>query len=274
MATKHHGSGHWRIDEIPYASIDRQRAQGDPYLLYLVAGASFVEITADLYAHNLAEYFSGDPKLERWLTEHWVSEEQQHGQALKRYVEHVWPDFDWEKAYQAFYAEYSPYCTLDNLGPTRALEMVSRCVVETGTATFYTSLAKASPEPVLSQIATHIKDDEHRHYKVFLHQYRRWAESEHTRRSAVFDNLSSRLRELDDEDIYCAVKHVFLAIHPERSFTPEVYRNIHHHFARLARRYYPYRMAARMLLGPLQLNQALQAAILPLLSVVGWLFMV
>ena len=30
-----------------------------PILLYLVAGASFVEITSDLYAGNLAEYFIG-----------------------------------------------------------------------------------------------------------------------------------------------------------------------------------------------------------------------
>ena len=274
MSIKHHGSGHWGIADIPYASIDRQRARGDPYLLYLVAGPSFVEITSDLYANNLAEYFSGDPKLERWLTQHWMSEELQHGQALRRYVEHVWPEFDWEKAYQSFYAEYSPYCTPGKLGPTHALELVSRCVVETGTATFYTTLAKASPEPVLSQIATRIKDDEHRHYKVFLYQYRRWADSESTQRSAVFGNLNSRLRELDEEDIYYAVKHVFQAMHPERSFAPEDYRKIYHHYARLARRYYPYQTAARMLLGPLQLNQTLQTAILPLLSVAGWLFMV
>jgi len=274
MGTRHRGSGHWKIDEIPYPSIDRQRARADPYLLYLIAGASFVEISSDLYAHNLAEYFSGDLKLERWLTEHWESEEKQHGQTLRRYVECVWPEFDWEKAYQAFFAEYSPYCTVGNLGPTRALELVSRCVVETGTATFYTTLARASPEPVLSQIATRIKDDEHRHYKVFLYQYRRWADTENTQRSAVFDNLSSRVREIDDEDIYCAVKHVFQTMHPERAFTPEDYADIHRHYARIARHYYPYRTAARMLLGPLRLNQTLQAAVLPLLSVVGWLFMI
>ena len=45
-------SGHWTIEEIPYGSIDRQRARADPYLVYLVAGASFVEIISDLYAGN------------------------------------------------------------------------------------------------------------------------------------------------------------------------------------------------------------------------------
>jgi hypothetical protein len=40
-------SRHWTVQEIPFGSIDRQRARGDPYLLYLVAGASFVQITSD-----------------------------------------------------------------------------------------------------------------------------------------------------------------------------------------------------------------------------------
>ena len=273
MDTKRPGSGRWKLTDIPYHSIDRQAARADPYLLYLVAGASFVEITSDLYARNLAEYFADDPKLKRWLTEHWESEEKQHGQALRRYVECVWPEFDWERTYQAFYAEYSPYCTLGNLGPTRALELVSRCVVETGTATFYTTLARASPEPVLSLIANRIKDDEHRHYKVFLHQYQRWADSEHTNRRAVFENLSSRVRELDDEDIYYAVKHVFQATHPEHSFTRKDYRELRRRYLRLVRHHYPYPMAVQMLLGPLQLNRLVKAAAMPLLSVAGWLYL-
>jgi len=150
-------------------SIDRARA--DPYLLCLVAAASFVEITSDLYAGNLAEYFAEDSGLSRWLRERWEQEEKQHGQALKRYVETVLPELDWEKAYQGFYAEYAPYCVVDKLGPTRALELASRCVVETGTATFYATLAKTGPEPVLAELASRIKDDENRHYNLFLYHY-------------------------------------------------------------------------------------------------------
>jgi hypothetical protein len=32
-------SHHWTVEEIPYGSIDRQRARADPYLFYLVAAA-------------------------------------------------------------------------------------------------------------------------------------------------------------------------------------------------------------------------------------------
>jgi rubrerythrin len=262
-------SGHWTIDEISYGSVDRQRARADPYLLYLVAGASFVEITSDLYAGNLAEYFSGDTALAQWLTERWDKEEKQHGQALRRYVETVWPEFDWERAYQGFYAEYAPYCTVGRLGPTRALELVSRCVVETGTATFYATLAKLSPEPVLSSLASRIEGDERRHYNLFLYHYGRWAASEGTSRRAVLAALYDRMAELDREDIYCAIKHVFETLHPNQRFTAAETRRIQRHYAPLARRHFQYRSAARMLLRPLRLRPSLQSAAVPFLAFAG-----
>jgi hypothetical protein len=264
-------SRHWSLEEIPYGSIDRQRARADPHLLYLVAGASFVEITSDLYASNLAEYFIGDRGLTQWLRERWEPEEKQHGLALRRYVETVWPELDWEMAYRGFYAEYGPYCALDKLGPTRALELASRCVVETGTATFYATLAKAAPEPVLAQLASRIKDDERRHYNLFLYHHRRWAASEGTGRGAVLAALRTRMGELDREDTYYASKHVFQALHPAQRFTPVDHRRIKRRYARLARRHYPYRTAAWMLLTPLRLSPILQSTTTPLLAFAGWL---
>jgi rubrerythrin len=266
-------SGHWTIPEIPYGSIDRQRAQTDPYLLYLVAGASFVEITSDLYAANLMEYFTGDEPFARWLSERWEPEERQHGQALRRYVETVWPEFDWERAYQGFFAEYAPYCAVSKLGPTRALELASRCVVETGTATFYTTLARVSPDPVLRELANRIKNDEHRHYNMFLYHYRRLAQTEGTGPRAVLRTLRARMDELDQEDVYCAIKHVFLALHPDRPFTPAEYSGVRRHYARLARRHYPYRTAAQMLLRPLGLSPSVQSAAIPLFTLAGRLLL-
>lgn len=262
-------SHHWTIQDIPYGSIDRQRVRTDTYLLYLIAGASFVEITSDLYAGNLAEYFACDSGLRQWLKARWEPEEKQHGQALRGYVETVWPELDWETAYQGFYAEYAPYCVLDKLGPTRALELAARCVVETGTATFYDTLAKASPEPVLAQLAGHIRDDEKRHYNLFLYHYGRWAAREGTGRRAVLAALRARLGELDREDTYYASKHVFQALHPGQRFSRADYRRIKRHYARLVRRHYPYGIAARMLLRPLRLGRISQSAVAPLLACAG-----
>jgi rubrerythrin len=265
---------HWTIAEIPYHAIDRERARADPYLLYVVAGASFIEITSDLYTRNLVEYFAGDRPLERWLAERWDQEEKQHGESLKRYVETVWPEFDWERAYRGFYADYAPYCEVGQLGPTRALELASRCVVETGTSTFYTALARMSPEPVLRQLAERIKSDERRHYNLFLHHYGRWATREGTGRLAVLGTLAARVGELDQEDIYCAVKNVFQVLHPDLPFTAAVYREINRRYAGIIRAHYPYRTAARMLLRPLRLSPMLQSVLSPLLAFGGWLFVV
>ena len=258
--------GHWSISEIPYGAIDRRGARADPYLVYLVAGASFVESTSDLYAGNLAEYFAGDDALGQWLTERWGQEERQHGLALRRYVEAVWPELDWQRAYEGFYSEYAPYCTVSKLGPTRALELASRCVVETGTATFYAALARVSPEPVLGGLASRIRDDEHRHYNLFLYHYRRWAKAEGTGRRAVLGTLRARIGELDQEDVYCAVKHVFQVLHPDRPFTSADYRQVQDHCAGLIRAHYPCRTAVQMLLGPLNLSPILQSAMTPLLA--------
>jgi hypothetical protein len=265
-------AGHWTIADIPYHAIDRARARADPYLLYVVAGASFIEITSDLYTRNLVEYFAGDRPLERWLAERWDKEEKQHGESLKRYVATVWPEFDWERAYRGFYADYAPYCQVAQLGPTHALELASRCVVETGTSTFYTALERMSPEPVLRQLADRIKCDEHRHYNLFLYHYGRWAVRESTGRRAVLKALAGRLGELDQEDVYCAVKNVFLVLHPDRPFTGPAYREINGHYARMIREHYPYRTAARMLLRPLRLRPILQSVLSPLLAFGVWLF--
>ncbi len=261
---------HWTLDQIPYEAIVREQVVEDRSLFYLLAAASFVEITSDLYARNLVEYFAGDPPLQRWLAERWEVEEMQHGQALKRYVQTVWPDFDWELAYRSFLAEYSRFCTPAQLGPTRALELAARCVVETGTSSLYTTLARASPEPVLAKLATLIRNDEAGHYSHFYRHFRQWAQAEGTGRLAVLRTVWARVAEVGQEDAYYAFKHVFQVREPDQEFTDARYRALRHHYAPLVRRHYPYRAAAYMYLKPLGLNPPLRRVSSPLLAAGAW----
>ena len=127
----------WSIEDIPYRSIVRDQVSSDRRLFYILASASFIEITSDLYTRNLVEFFRHDGEVADWLERVWVREELQHGAALRRYVETAWPAFDWQGAYRNFVADYGRLCTADRLAGTRALEMAARCVVETGTASFY-----------------------------------------------------------------------------------------------------------------------------------------
>ena len=120
-------------------------------LFYMIAAASLMESATDLYTENLIEYFAGDDEITSWLKDNWLPEELQHGRALRRYVETAWPDFPWDEVRQDFIEEFRPFCD-EALEQARGLEMASRCVVETGTASFYTCLSRASPDPVLASV--------------------------------------------------------------------------------------------------------------------------
>ncbi len=163
----------WSVDDLPFDMIDPTEASRDEHLLLTIAGASFVEITSDLYADNLIRYFTDDEAVD-WLKNQWQREELNHGVALRRYIEIAWPDFPWESAYRGFFKEYSALCRIDRLGPTPALEMLARCVVETGTATFYRMMSDVAAEPVLAALAARISADEVNHYKNFYFFFRRF----------------------------------------------------------------------------------------------------
>lgn len=256
----------WRLDDIPFDAIDSNAVRGDDYLFHLLSAASFVEITSDLYASNLVDYFSGDAPVQQWLSRRWRSEEVQHGQALKRYVTHVWPEFNWQSAYDGFFAEYSRLCVMDNLGPSRGLELAARCVVETGTAALYTLLQRISPEPVLRDLTGRIKADEVRHYKYFYHYFLDYRDREHLGRMPVLRTLWRRVAEIEDEDSYIAFKHVFKERYPGREFRDSDYQVYRQRFRAMARVNFPCGMAVKMFLKPLRLSPRVQRMTVPALS--------
>jgi hypothetical protein len=116
------------------------------------------------------------------------------------------------------FAEYSRYCGMDRFAATRELELASRCVVETGTATLYRALSNVTDEPVLKRIASLIAADEVRHYKHFYRFFQRYHERERTNRLAIARTLWQRMTEVDDEDGFIAFKHVFVVSNPGAEF--------------------------------------------------------
>ena len=56
--------------------------------------------------------------------------------------------------------------------------MIARCVVESGTSSYYTAIRDATEEPVLKEIAGRIAADEYRHYKLFYETLNKQAEPE------------------------------------------------------------------------------------------------
>jgi hypothetical protein len=262
------GTATWSMATIPYhaveqARVGQARVAQDELLLYIVATASFVEITSDVYTRNLVEFFRDDDEVAAWLTQSWESEELQHGAALRRYVETAWPNFDWEGAYARFLVEFMQFCSVDQLASTRALEMAARCVVETGTAAFYRALADMSAEPVLSQLAAEISADEVRHYKHFYRFFLRYREREEPSRAAVLRTLWQRIGEVDAEDAFYAFKHVYLARNPGAEFSSGNYADFRAGLRPLAKQYFPHKMATKMLLKPLGLSAPVGRVVVP-----------
>jgi hypothetical protein len=254
---------HWSLDDIPWQAIRHDALAAKQGFFYLVAAASLMESATDLYTENLLDFFDGDEEVTSWLEQYWLPEELQHGRALRRYVEAAWPEFDWEPAFGAFVEEFRPYCDIA-LESARSLEMASRCVVETGTASYYTTLSRASPDPVLTMLARLIAKDEVRHYKHFYRFFRRYWDTECPSRAAVVPALWRRLRMSGGDDSYIVLKHVYNARDPVRSYDVRVYRSIRRQSRRLVRDFFPHEMSVRMLLKPLALGPLTQRAALPI----------
>ncbi|MFZ2008129.1 MAG: ferritin-like domain-containing protein [Stellaceae bacterium] len=157
--------GWWTLDDIPWQRFDSSRV--DPDIVPLVKAASLVEANGAAYAGHLCQVFSDDPVFQD-SARGWGAEEVQHGAALARWAALADPSFDFDGAFARFEAGYR--VDSDRMFARRgsqAGEMLARCIVETGTSSYYTALKEASAEPVLQEICRRIAADELRHYRLF-----------------------------------------------------------------------------------------------------------
>ncbi|HEY9026592.1 MAG TPA: ferritin-like domain-containing protein [Burkholderiaceae bacterium] len=264
----------WSLDDIDYGAIETGRIRDDDALFLLVCSASFVESGSDTYTGNLVEHFADDDEVGQWLREHWEPEELQHGRALRAYVEHVWPEFDWDAAYADFFAEYGTVCTMEELEPTRGQEMAARCIVEMGTTTYYQAIHAATAEPVLRELAWRIRSDEVRHYKNFHAFFQKYRRSEQLGRRHVLAALVRRAVELRNEDAAIALRHVAAWRRRSRLDDGADVRvpsdsELKHQAYGVVSRHLPMDLAVRMAIKPLQLSPAVQRWLVKPLATLG-----
>jgi hypothetical protein len=259
VISKTGGTLPWHLEDIDFDRIDPSRIASDHDLYYLLISASFVESGADLYTRNLVDFFAADPEVSGWLEDHWQPEELQHGRALRSYVGHAWPQFDWDRAFRGFLAEYSAYCTVDEFAPTRGLELAARCVVETGTTTLYRALGAAADEPVLKQLAAHIARDEVRHYKHFYDYFRRYDQVEKLGRHRIAGALARKALETRQLDSECALRHVYRAPAPASIDCSADFAIVKRRVNALVMRHISARSTAKMFLRPLAMPPVLQS---------------
>ena len=259
----------WRLEDIPLDDIDFARIRGREDMKFMLAAASFIEFASDVYAGNLAAFFTDQPDIAEWLSQHWEVEEVQHGRALRAYVEKVWPDFPWDAAYRAFFDEYSKLCGTEGYESTRGLEMAARCVVEMGTSTTYRAIRDFADEPVLVRLTEHIRSDEVRHYKHFLKFFDRYDAEEKNSRYQVLRSLKNRLVESRHSDVEIGLWHAFRTVYPDETRGGRRFTTMQSRVARMVRAHYPAGQAIRMLLKPLRLPAPLSSMIQPMLSPIG-----
>ncbi|HEY1269035.1 MAG TPA: ferritin-like domain-containing protein [Candidatus Binatia bacterium] len=242
----------WKTEDIDFDRVVVTEIKDDRNMLLILAGSSFLEITAPLYTSNLLEFNRGGGEIIEWLKNVWMPEELEHGRAMKTYVEKVWPAFDWEHAYRSFLMEFAPRCRFERYQESRALEMLARCVTETGAATFYKSLRDATNEPVLKDLLDRMQRDEIRHYKYFLRFFRYYNSEEQNSRAKLLKGLLMRATRVYDEDMFIACKYA------RNDKIDGSYRESVRSIRAMTRRHYPVEQAVKMLAQPFDLSPTMR----------------
>ena len=248
----------WRVEDIDFTAVDPSRIAHNEALFYLLVSASFVESGSDLYTRNLVDHYAGQPAVAAWLRDHWEHEELQHGRAFAAYVQAAWPTFAWQTAFESFMADYGALCTQEALERDRTLELAARCVVETGTTSYYQTLRGLSDPPVLHTLLGHIRADEVSHYKHFLAYFKQLRQTQPVSRWRVARVLVRRLQEIRDSDSDVALRQVWAhkgALFPHGNDSFEV---VTARLYSLVSRQLPAQQAVRMLLKPMALPHWLE----------------
>jgi hypothetical protein len=199
----------WTLDDVQWSRFDASKV--DPNMLAAIKAASLVEYAAPDYVVYLKRVFADSDASTIESIERWGREEVQHGQALSRWAAMADPSFDFEETFARFKAGYRPdHFNGDDqisIRGSRRGEMIARCVVESGTSSYYSAIRDATDEPLLREIAGRIAADEFRHYKLFFETHNAQAEPDlpFWKKAMV---AIGRINESDDDELsyayYCA----------------------------------------------------------------------
>ncbi len=190
---------HWQIDDVAWDRFDPSRV--DPAIVPLVKAAAMVERNGIDYAIYLKNVFSQDPDF-RMATDNWAVEEVQHGDALGKWSMLADPSWDYEGSFARYKAGYQVPIDVDfSVRGSLTGELIARCMVETGTSSYYTALADATDEPVLEQVCRLIAADEYRHFKLFYDHMKRYLGREKLGMAKRLRIAAGRITESEDDEL-------------------------------------------------------------------------
>jgi hypothetical protein len=190
---------HWRIEQMAWDHFDPSRV--DPAVVPLVKAAAMVERNGDDYALYLKSVFHDDPDFQA-AADNWAVEEVQHGEALGRWATLADPSWDFAAAFARYRESFKIDTTADaSIRGSRTGELIARCMVETGTSSYYTALGEGSEEPVLREICRQIAADEYRHFKLFYDHMKRYLARENLSFMQRLKVAAGRIGESEDDEL-------------------------------------------------------------------------
>jgi hypothetical protein len=156
----------WRVNDIPWAEIDRARVT--PGWIALVRAVAFSELTTTSATQRFLSEFGRDVDLTQWISV-WFYEETRHPQVLMRWL-----------------AELGSSCDEDFVLRGRATApfmrsqvgtLVTNVISEIVASAAYAAMGSHCPEPVLARIARNLAGDEARHAASFYRYAERHLEA-------------------------------------------------------------------------------------------------
>lgn len=190
---------HWHIEQIAWDRFDPSRVE--PEVIPLVKAAAMVERNGDDYAAYLKSVFHDDPDFQA-AADNWAIEENQHGDALGRWAMLADPSFRYMESFARYREGFQIDVKADaSIRGSRTGELIARCMVETGTSSYYTALGEASEEPVLKQICRLIAADEYRHFKLFYDHMKRYLARENLSFPKRLRVALGRVGETEDDEL-------------------------------------------------------------------------
>jgi hypothetical protein len=190
---------HWSMHDVAWDRFDASRV--DPDIVPLVKAAAMVEKNGLDYAVYLGRVFADDPDF-RQAADNWAVEEVQHGDALGKWAGIADPSWDFDAAFRRYRDGYKLPLEADaSIRGSRTGELIARCMVETGTSSYYTALGDATEEPVLKQVCRLIAADEYRHFKLFYDHMKRYLGREKLGLVSRLRIALGRIGESEDDEL-------------------------------------------------------------------------
>ncbi len=190
---------HWQIDDVHWDQFDPSKV--DPDVVKLVKSAAMVERNGVEYSIYLGKIFSEDAAF-RDASNNWGVEEVQHGDALGRWAEMADPGWSFQDSFKRYKDGYKLDLNADaSVRGSLTGELIARCMVETGTSSYYTALADVTEEPVLEQVCRLIAADEYRHFKLFYDHMKRYLAREKIGVLRRMKIAAGRITETEDDEL-------------------------------------------------------------------------